>query len=85
MCHTNEKVYKDRRRESSRIQPPILLFQNKIIEMYVARDCVEQGVERGRGQWFIRRTFDRKLGENSTLSVVAKFRQDVNSCRAGYF
>ena len=47
--------------------------------MYVARDCIEEGVERGRGQWFIRQTFDWKLGENRTLSVMAKFRQDVNS------
>ena len=33
-------------------QPPLLDFQNEIIEMYVVHEDVEEGVERKRGERF---------------------------------
>lgn len=42
-----------------RWQPLLINFQNDIIEMDVARE----GVERGRGQSFIRWSFEKRLGK----------------------
>lgn len=63
---------------------PVIEFQNKIVEMYVAREGVEEGVERGRGGRFIRWTFDRKLGENHAPSIIAKFGQHINTTYIRY-
>ena len=35
-------------------RPPVIDFQNEIIEMYVRREGQEEGVENGRGRRFIR-------------------------------
>jgi len=48
--------------------------------MYVAREWEEAGVEnKNRCRRFIRWTFDRRLGANQTHSIIAKFRQRINS------
>lgn len=47
--------------------------------MDVAGEGVEEGVERRRGRRFIRWSFDRRLGENHTSSIMAKFRGHVNT------
>lgn len=36
-----------------RTQPPLIDFQNEIVEMDVARQGVEEGVERGRARRFV--------------------------------
>ena len=52
-------------------RPPVIDFQNEIVEMYVRHEGVEEGVENGRGRRFIRWAFDKRLG--------AKLRQNINS------
>ena len=52
---------------------PIIDFQNETVEMYVASKVVEEDVERGRGTQFFRWDLGRRLGENQTPSLVAKF------------
>jgi len=47
-------------------------MQTGIEEMYVAHEDVEESEERGRGRWFIRKAFGKRLGENHTPSVMAK-------------
>ena len=59
--------------------PPIIDFHNKIVEMYVARKGVEDGVGRERGHRFIRWTFGRRMGQNKTRSIMEKFGQNLNS------
>ena len=56
----------------------IIDIQKKIVEMYVTPKGVEEVVERERGWLFIWWTFDRRLGENNTPLVNAKFRQHIN-------
>ena len=60
-------------------RPPIIDFQNEIVEMYVRREGVEQVIENGRGRRFIRRAFDRRLGTNQTSSIMANFRRNINT------
>jgi len=58
------------KRASLRRQP-LTDFQNGIVEMYNAREVVGEGVERGRGRRSIRWTFDRRLRENHTPTIMA--------------
>ena len=62
-----------------RRQPPIIDLQDEIIEMYVAREGVEEGVEGGQGRRFTRWAFQQGLGENHTPAFMARIRQHVNS------
>ena len=57
-----EKFIKTGRR---RTQPPLIDFQNEIVEKNVARGGVEEGVEMGRRWRFITWTVDRRLGKKS--------------------
>ena len=52
-------------------------FQNEIVEMYVRREGVEEGIEKKRGRRFIRWTFDKSLGKKQTAAVMAKLRSDI--------
>ena len=60
-----QKLIKTTRRTS---QPPLINFQNKIIEMDFACQGVEEDVETVRVRWFIRWTFDKQLGKKHFLS-----------------
>jgi len=60
-------------------QPQLINFQNEILRMDVAREVMEESVERRRGRRFIRWTFDRRMRENHTPSVMAKFRRHLNT------
>ena len=62
-----------------RKRPPVIDFQNEIVEIYVRREGVEEGRESGRGRRFIRWVFDKRLGANQTTSVMAKLRQNINT------
>ena len=55
-------------------RPPVIDFQNEIVEMYVRRE----GRENGRGHHFIRWTFDKRLRANQMAAVMAKLRQNIN-------
>ena len=57
---------------------PVIDFQNEIVEMYVRREFVEEGIESQRGRCFIRWFFDKRLGANQTTSVMAKLKQNIN-------
>ena len=46
--------------------------------MYVVREGIGEGNERGKGRRFISWAFSRKLGENHT-PVMGKFRQHITS------
>lgn len=46
--------------------------------MDVVHNGVEEGVERGRGQQFIRWSFVRRLGVNNIHSILTKFRQNID-------
>lgn len=46
--------------------------------MDVVHNGVEEGVERGRGQQFVRRSFVRRLGANNIHSILTKFRENIN-------
>ena len=54
-----KKFIKTGQKASPRSQP-IIDFQNERVEMYVAREGMEEGVERGRGRRFIRWDFSRR-------------------------
>ena len=60
-------------------RPPVIDYQNEIIEMYVRREGEEEGVENGRGRRFIRWSFDKKLRKNQTDAVMPKLRQNINN------
>ena len=60
-------------------RPPIIDFQNEIVEMYVRREGVEEVTENVRGRRFIRRAFDRRLGTNQTSSIMAHFTRNINT------
>ena len=62
-----------------RKRPPVIDFQNEIVEMYVRRGGVEEGRGMVRGRRFIRWVFDKRLGANQTTSVMAKLRQNINT------
>ena len=47
-----------------RRRPPVIDFQNEIVEMYVRRDGEEEGRENGRGRRFITWVFDKRLRAN---------------------
>ena len=59
-------------------RPPVIDFQNEIVEMYVRREGEEEGRENGRGRRFIRWTFDKRLRANQTAAIMRKLRQNVN-------
>ena len=59
-------------------KPPVIDFQNEIIEMYVRREGEEEGRENGRGRRFIRWSFDKKLRANQAATVMVKLRQNIN-------
>jgi len=67
------------RRKCIKIGQPGINFQNEIDGMDVARDVMEEIVERRRGRRFIRWTFDRRMRENHTPSIMAKFRRHINT------
>ena len=56
-------------------RPPVIDFQNEIIEMYVRREGEEEGRENGRGRRFIRWAFDKRLRANQTAAVMLKLRK----------
>jgi len=60
-------------------RPTVIDFQDEIVEMYVRRKGVEDGVERARGRRFIRWSFAQRLGANQTTQIIAKLRQNINS------
>ena len=60
-------------------RPPVIDFQNEIIEMYVRREGEEEGRENGRGRRFIRWAFDKRLRANQTAAVMAKLRQNIHN------
>ena len=60
-------------------RPPVIDFQNEIIEMYVRREGEEEGRENGRGRRFIRWAFDKRLRANQTAAVMVKLRQNVHN------
>ena len=62
-----------------RKRPPVIDFQNEIVEMYVRRAGVEEGWGIVRGRSSIRWVFDKRLGANQTTSVMAKLRQNINT------
>ena len=62
----------------SRKRPPIIDYQNEIVEMYVRREGVEEGIENRRGRRFITWAFDKRLGANQTPSIMTKLRQNIN-------
>ena len=59
-------------------RPPVIDLQNEIVEMYVRREGVEEGVEKMRGRRFIRWTFDKRLGANHTTSIIEELRLNIN-------
>ena len=59
-------------------RPPVIDFQNEIVEMYLRREGEEEGRENGRGRRFIRWTFDKRLRANQTAAVMTKLRQNIN-------
>ena len=59
-------------------RPPVIDFQNEIVEMYVRREGEEEGRENGRGRRFIKWIFDKRLRANQTAAVMAKLRQNIN-------
>ena len=59
-------------------RPPVIDFQNEIVEMYVRHEGEEEGRENGRGHRFIRWTFDKRLRSNQTEAVMRKLRQNIN-------
>ena len=64
-------------------RPPVIDFQNEIIEMYVRREGEEEGVENGRGRRFVRWAFTKRLRTNQTAAIMVKLRQNIN--QAFYF
>ena len=50
-----------------RRRPPVIDFQNEIVEMYVRREAEEEGRENGRGRRFIKRAFTKRLRTNQTF------------------
>ena len=61
-----------------RRRPPVIDFQNEIIEMYIRREGEEEGRENERGRCFIKWVFDKRLRANQTAAVMAKLRQNIN-------
>ena len=59
-------------------RPPVIDFQNEIVEMYVRCEGVEEGTETRRGRRFIRWNFDKRLGANQTTPIRTKLRQNIN-------
>ena len=59
-------------------RPPVIDFQNEIVEMYVRLEGEEEGRENGRGRRFIRWTFDKRLRANQTAAIMRKLRQNIN-------
>ena len=53
-------------------RPPVIDFQNEIIEMYVRREGQEEGVENGRGRRFITWAFTKRLRTNQTAEIMVK-------------
>ena len=56
-------------------RPPVIDFQNEIIEMYVRREGEEEGIENGRGRRFIKWIFENRLRANQTAGVMAKLKR----------
>ena len=61
-----------------RRRPPVIDFQNEIVEMYVRREGEEEGVENERGHRFIKWVFDKRLRANQTTAITRKLRQKIN-------
>ena len=61
-----------------RRRPPVIDFQNEIVEMFVRREGEEEGVENGRGRRFIKWAFDKRLRANQTAAIMRKLRQNIN-------
>ena len=61
-----------------RRRPPVIDFQNEIIEMYVRREGEEEGRENGRGRRFIKWAFTKRLRANQTAAIMRKLRQNIN-------
>ena len=61
-----------------RRRPPVIDFQNEIVEMYVRREGEEEGRENGRGRRFIKWAFTKRLRANQTAAIMRKLRQNIN-------
>ena len=72
-----KKFIKSKRTRQGR-RPPVIDFQNEIIEMCVRPEGEEEGRENGRGRRFIRWSFDKRLRANQTAVVIVKLRQNIN-------
>ena len=59
-------------------RPPVIDFQNEIIEMYVRREGQEEGVESRRGRRFVRWAFTKSLRTNQTAAIMVKLRRNIN-------
>ena len=77
MSRHKSKFIKSSQRPQGR-GPPVIDFQNAIIEMYVRRESEEDGVENGRGRRFVRWAFTKRLRTNQTMAIMVKLRQNIN-------
>ena len=75
-CHKNKFIKSTQTPQGRR--PPVIDFQNEIVEMYVRRKGEEEGRENGRGCCFIRWAFDKRLRAIQTAAVMAKLRQNIH-------
>ena len=77
VSHHKNKFIKSTQMPQGR-RPPVIDFQNEIVEMYVRREGEEEGRENGRGRRFIRWTFDKRLRANQTAAIMERLRQNIN-------
>ena len=75
--HKN-KFIKSRKSPRGR-PPPVIDFQNEIVEMNIRREGEEEGREKGRGRRYIRWTFGKRLRENQTPAVMVKLRKNIRN------
>ena len=60
-------------------KPPIIGFQDELVEMYVAPEGAVEGVETKKGRRFTRWSFKKGLRANQTAPILQKLRRDVGS------
>jgi len=60
-------------------KPPIIDFQDEIVETYVRPEGEEKGVETKKGRRFTRWVFKRQLGVNQTAQFLQTLRPGARS------
>jgi len=60
-------------------KPPIIDFQDEIVETYVRPEGDEEGVEKKKGRRFTRWVFKRRLDVNQTAQFLEKLRPGARS------